>query len=408
MTAIRTTPSAARLLALSVLARVPLAMVGIALLVHAQHLTGSFASAGAVAGAYAVTVGAGGPLLAALVDRRGQTAILLLSAGVSTVLLFALGLLPQRVPLAGILVLAAGIGLATPPIGPCLRTLLPSVLTDADDLRAAYAVDASASELAWVSGPPLALGLGAGWSTGAPLVLAGLVLLVATAALALQPASRTWRPPDAIEPAGRGSSLRGAGVRTLVLALAAVGFLFGAVEVAVTASAASLGSTTAAGPLLALWGLGSLAGGVLVAHLGGGTRGAHGLALVLAGLAAGHLALVASAGSLVALAAALLVAGTAIAPTYATAYAMVERLAPEGTLTEAFAWLATAIAVGTAAGSAVAGTTVEHAGPVAAFALAGGAGAIAVLTTILRAPSLRPGADAVTSGAAPIACGAAA
>jgi MFS family permease len=407
MTAIRSTPSAARLLALSVVARVPLAMLGIALLVHAQRLTGSFASAGAVAGAYAVTLGTGGPLLAALVDRRGQTAVLLVSSCLSAVLLLALGLVPQGAPLGVLVALAAGIGLATPPIGACLRTLLPSVLTGADELRAAYAVDASASELAWVSGPPLALGVGAVWSTGAPLVLAALVLLAATAVFAAQPASRTWRP-DTIRAGTRGSSLRGAGLRTLVLALTAVGFLFGAVEVAVTSSAASLGSTTAAGPLLALWGLGSLAGGLLVARLGGGTRGAHGLALVLAGLAAGHLALVVSAGSLVALGAALLVAGTAIAPTYATAYAMVERLAPPGTLTEAFAWLATAIAVGTAAGSAIAGTTVDHAGPVAAFALAGGAGTIAVLTTVLRAHSLRPEADAVAGGAGPVACGAAA
>ena len=46
------------------------------LLVHVRHLTGSFATAGIVAGAFAVSLGVGGPLLGRLVDRRGQTAVL--------------------------------------------------------------------------------------------------------------------------------------------------------------------------------------------------------------------------------------------------------------------------------------------------------------------------------------------
>ena len=49
----------------------------------------------------------------------------------------------------------------------------------------------------------------------------------------------------------------------------------------------------------------------------------------------------------------LVVAGAAIAPTYATVYAMVDDVAPEGTVTEASAWLATAVAVGAALGVGV-------------------------------------------------------
>ena len=76
----------------------------------------------------------------------------------------------------------------------------------------------------------------------------------------------------------------------------------------------------------------------------------------------------------------LLFAGAAIAPTEATIYAMVDHAAPAGTMTEAFAWLATAMAVGGALGAASAGIVADRAGPTAAFALAGGAGALAVLT----------------------------
>jgi hypothetical protein len=87
--------------------------------------------------------------------------------------------------------------------------------------------------------------------------------------------------------------------------------------------------------LLALWGAGSLAGGVVASRLGGGARSARGLVGMLAALAAGHLALGAAAGSPVALGAVLFAAGAAIAPTYASVYAMVDDVAPAGAITEA-------------------------------------------------------------------------
>ncbi len=90
----------------------------------------------------------------------------------------------------------------------CLRTLLPVVLLDRDAVQAAYAVDASASELTWICGPPLALGLGVIWSTSAALVAGGFVLLVRTPAFAAQPASRGWRPIAATGRPRRVSSRR--------------------------------------------------------------------------------------------------------------------------------------------------------------------------------------------------------
>jgi predicted MFS family arabinose efflux permease len=85
----------------------------------------------------------------------------------------------------------------------------------------------------------------------------------------------------------------------------------------------------------------------------------------------------------------LVLAGATIAPTEASIYAMVDQVAPAATVTEAFAWLATAIAVGSAFGAAGAGLLVADAGVSAGFALAGGAGALAVLATLLRSHSLQ-------------------
>ncbi len=378
-----------RLFASSILARLPLEMLSIGLLVHARHLTGSFAAAGVVTGVYAIAVGVGGPLLARLVDRRGQTAVLLASATVAAALLVAIAVQPVGASLAVLLALAAGIGLVTPPVGACLRAQLPGLRSDPSAVRAAYALEASVVELTFIFGPPLALCIGALWSTGAALAAGGIVLLLATTAFAAQPASRNWRPAPA-QRRPREGSLRAPAMRTLVIVLIAVGVLLGADEVAVVAAAKTLGSTTAAAPLLAVWGAGSFAGGLLAARLGGGARTAAGLAVVLGALTVGHLALIPAAGSVVALGGVLLLAGATIAPTEATIYATVDHATPAATMTEAFAWLATAMAVGGAVGAASAGLVVDHAGPTAGFALAGGAGALAVLTTMLRSRTLAP------------------
>lgn len=84
----------------------------------------------------------------------------------------------------------------------------------------------------------------------------------------------------------------------------------------------------------------------------------------------------------------LLLAGAAIAPTYALLYAMVDESTPANTATEAFAWLATAAAIGAALGSAAAGAAAQNAGPSAAFALAAAAGVGAWLLATVRARSL--------------------
>jgi predicted MFS family arabinose efflux permease len=387
MASLHSSPGALRLAAVSIIARLPMAMLSIALLVHVRHLTGSFTTAGVVAGAFAVSLGVGGPLLGRLVDRRGQTAVLVASALVAGAALAGTAALPARAPVAALVALAVVLGLSTPPVGACLRAILPAVVADREALRAAYAAESAAIELTWVVGPPLVVLVAVAWSTAAALVAAGAVLVAGTAVFAAQPASRAWRPAPAPERL-RGGSLRAPAMRTLVLLLVFVGVVFGTVEVAVIAAVSDLGSPAAAGPLLGLWGAGSLAGGIVAARMGGGARTGAGLALVLAALAAGHLALAAAAGSAVALGVVLAVAGATIAPTYASIYAMVDHAAPAGTVTEAFAWLNTAVAIGASIGAACAGSVADAAGPAATFALAGAAGTVAALIAAFRARPL--------------------
>ena len=380
-------PGAKALLGSSILARLPLAMFSIALLVHAQRLTGSFAVAGVVSGAYAIAGAVSAPLLGRLVDRYGQTTALVSGATVTALVLVTIGLLPASPPTLLLVGLSGVTGLATPPLAACVRTLLPEIVSAADQLPALFAWESTVLELTFVFGPPLALGLGVLWSTGAALALSGTVMFVSTLAFAAQPASRRWRPdPDARRP--RGGSLRSPAMRTLILILLGTGAVFGATDVGVTAAAKSLGSTAAAGPLLGLWGVGSLLGGMVATRLGGSARRAGGLTVLLAALAVGHGALLFATGSVAALGAVLVLAGATIAPTVASIYAMVDRAAPTGTHTEAFSWLVTASSAGAAAGAAAAGALAQVAGAQAAFGLVFAAGGLAVLIAICSSRSL--------------------
>jgi predicted MFS family arabinose efflux permease len=262
-------------------------------------------------------------------------------------------------------------------------------LPDRAAVQAAYALDASAEELTWISGPPLALGIGVLWSTGAALAAGGCVLLLGTVMFAAQPASRGWKATEVVA-RRRGGSMRAPAMRNLVIVLIAVGTLFGAVEVAITGAAQGAGTSGLAAPLIALWGAGSLAGGLVLARRPSRTNSSRDLVLLLAALTLGHASLTAATTSIYALGVLLFVAGAAIAPTFTTVYAIVDRVTPAGTMTESFAWLETAIAMGGAIGAAVAGSLVDAAGPGAVFAFAGGAGALALLITAARMRTLRP------------------
>ena len=393
MHAIADTPGARRLIALSIIARLPLTMVSIGLLLHAKHLTGSFAAAGAVDAAYAISLGLGAPLVGRAVDRRGQTAVLLASCFAAAGMLGVIAALPVGTPLLALIVPACAIGCAMPPVGACLRALVPGLMPNPAAARAFYAIDATAVELTWITGPALAVTLGAAASTGFALAVAAAVATIGTLAFAAHPASRGWRPLPAAShvPARPG---RSPGLRTLILVMGSLGIVFSAVQVGVAAATSELGAAGAAGPLLAVWGAGSLLGGLVATRVGGGARSAAGVSLLLAALTVGHVGLAVVATSTLGMAAVLLLAGATIAPTEASVYSIVDDVAPAGTLTESFSWLATAAAVGAALGAAAGGSLVASAGPVSAFALAGAAGVVAVLSVALRGKTL-PAAPAI-------------
>src|SRR5258708_19060121 len=96
-----------RLFSISILARTPLAAIGLLFILRTKDLTGSYAAGGLVTGVASVAGAVSAPGLGRLVDRRGQTAVLAASGALSAVAIAAVALLPDGAPLAAPLAFAA-------------------------------------------------------------------------------------------------------------------------------------------------------------------------------------------------------------------------------------------------------------------------------------------------------------
>jgi predicted MFS family arabinose efflux permease len=239
-----------------------------------------------------------------------------------------------------------------------VRTLWGELAPAGTARDAAYALESSLQEIMFVVGPLLVALLASTASAAVALLAGGAAGGIGTLWFALTRVSRSWRPIRERGGPGTGA-LRSPAVLTIVLASVAMGAAFGAVEVIAPAFAEAHGHRAAAGIATGAFALGSLIGGVAIAMTG--SRG-HAAVRYLWALVALALALLLplAAGSIAALTVLLLVAGLPIAPGFASAYSLVNRLGLPGSATESFAWISTAVTVGAAAGTAIAGVVVSH------------------------------------------------
>jgi MFS family permease len=379
------TPGVSRLLGAAVLGRMPIGMAGLAIVLLVRQTGGSYATAGLVAGCYAVSLGVTAPLLGRLIDRVGQTRVLLGCAAVCAAAFVALGVAAEVGSPALLPVLAALGGASLPPVAACLRALWSELLGRGAELQAAFSVEAIVQELIFVVGPPLVALLAAVFAPAAAMVGIAVLLLAGVGAFAGAPASRTWRPQR--HTADWAGPLRSAGIRAVLVCIVVLAAAFGAVEVAVPAAAERLGSRTLAGPLLALWAVGSMLGGLVFGGRGAGRPAERRLVGMLVLVAAGIAALALTATRFQ-LGAGMVAAGLGIAPAIACLYLLVNRLAPAGTVTEAFTWVNSGFGIGIAVGNAGGGGVVHRAGPDAVFLLAAAAVLAAALLARVRRSAL--------------------
>lgn len=380
----------------SLMARLPAGMFGVSAMLMIAGSRGSYALAGAVVATGLAATGVVSPWTARLIDRHGQALIARPATAFAVLGGVALLLCVHYGAPDWTLFAAYAATATTPNTGGMSRARWAHLFRgDPACLHTANSFEQAADELCFMLGPALAALLcgslfpEAGTLTGSVLLITGTVLFTA---------QRATEPPP-----GRGarttSPLRAPGMPPLLLGLAATGAVFGSMEIVTIAFADAQGHRSLGGAVLALQAAGSCAAGLLYGALKPAGPAERRYPWCLAAMAAVMtLPLLAArtTGALAALAVALLLAGTATAPTMVTAMTLVQRRSPEGRLNEGMTLAVTGLLAGIACGSATGGWAVEHLPPDLGFLVPPAAAALALLIA-LGSAAARPCSSGGTS-----------
>jgi MFS family permease len=384
------------LFAATMLARLPLGINALATVLFLQHQTGSFAIAGAAAGAEALGAGLGAPIAARLVDSLGKGVLLVLAAAHAAGLAALVALGYADAPAPALLAAALVAGMAMPPVSAVMRALYPRMLSEPALIQGAYALDSVLTEVLFVVGPLIVGILVVLVEPAVALGVSAVAVALGTALfLAALPAGERHvvRTDEQKKPRSRLGALRSPGLRTLIVSMIPVGFALGALEVALPAFAASEERPELAGILIAIWSLGSAAGGLVY----GARERRSSLAQVhlrMAVLLPLSLVPVALVDSPLAMGLLVFPAGLFIAPLLASRNELAGRVAPPDAETEAFTWPLTAMVAGLSMGAGVSGILVDEIGWRAPVVVAVVAATIGTVVSIARNRTLQDAAPA--------------
>ena len=374
------TPGATGLVLASSIARLPQAMIGIGIITMLVQQTGVYWLAGAVAGTFTLANALLGPVISRFVDQRGQSRVLPIVTAFSVVMLLALIFAVYRGAPAALFFVLASLAGTMPSMPSMIRARWTQLFRGKPQLHTAFSLDTVLTELAYIIGPPLAIGLSVTFFAEAgPLVAVGLLAIGVTAFLM----QRQTEPKVVVgNRSNTGSTLLIPGVRTIVLALLAMGAIGGAIDVAVVAFANDQGWPASATFMLAAYALGSLVAGL--------TFGALRLTLpiekqffigILVTAVTGVLPVFAT--DVYVLSAMLFIAGISFAPTMVVVMKLGTIIIPASRMTEGLTWMTTGISIGVALGGMLTGPVIDAYGARAGFGVAIGAGVMMMVVVLI-------------------------
>lgn len=413
-----THPAAIRPFLAAVLGRFPIAMNGLGMVLLIEQVRGAYSIAGIVTGSFALATAVGAPIWGRLMDLHGQPRILVPTAAISGLATAGLSLSTVAgAPDAFLMALAMLAGLTFPPVSPAMRAAWRSIFSHESSRRLGYALDASAVELIFVLGPLLLSLLAGVTPPQVPLIVSAGMLVTGTWLYSATSAARAHYRGRAVIRAAPApplpdlaSAVEGERIdRTPRTALSAPGIAgvlavsllmavgFGQLDTSIVATAGTvLGSTTRLGFLFLFIAGGSALGGIVYgARSWPGTDPSR-LAVLMSAFAATLVPwpflLQTPRPPLPLLFTLLFLTGLTIAPSLIIFQGLLDRLSPRNRMTEAQSLLSASQTTGVAAGTAVAGFTID------AWLAPGGitgacvaVGAAAVLAIVLRSRWRRTG-----------------
>lgn len=370
-----------------VLARLPLTMAPLSLLLLTQQETGSYHWAGLVCGAYAVSVAVAAPVLGRLVDRHGQARVLLGAGFVHAAAMVSAAVAAGAGPRVLVLLAAVVAGVSLPPVTACMRVLWTRLLPDEDSRQAGFAIDGVIVEVAELSGPLLVSLM---LVLGRPAVaVAASGVVMGLAAIAFRSTKASREVPVTGVTRNPWGALVIPGVRRLLGIVALSTASIGVVEVTVTAFARHHGGMSTAGVYIGVISAGGIVAGVLFGGSGRiGRRHPVRLLATTLLISASAAVVMAEWAAPVAVVITLFAFGAAVAVGVIVQLATMSAIVDDTCRTEAFTWGATANFVGLGLGTAVAGWTIDRNGVAAAFFVAAVPTALAALLTVASRAAL--------------------
>lgn len=381
-------PGTALFSATGLVARLPISMVGLGIVLLVEAESGSYGLAGSVSGVALLSNAGFAILQARWIDRLGQSRVLPVAITVWGVALAALmWSVESGWPLAATYALAAVAGASLPSVGACVRSRWAHVLDGDADRQTAFALEAVADETVYIAGPILVTLLATAVHPVAGLGAALVAGVSGTLAFSVQRATEPPPRPPLADKRDR-APMPWETVVPLSIASLALGTLFGAAEVTAVAFTEERGVKALAGVLLALWAAGSLIAGFLTGAVSWRRPVLSRLRLGAVGMAVAMVPL-AFIDSVWLMGAVLFVAGFAIAPTLIATMSLAEQTVPPSRLTEGLAFIQTGIVAGVAPGAALAGLVIDSSGSSPAFLVSVGGGVLTLVAALLvrvRAP----------------------
>jgi MFS family permease len=371
------------------IARMPISMVGIGVLMYVESARGNYTLAGAVSATGAISAAVGGPITSRLTDRLGQHRVLpwqiLIAVSTAVALIFTI---PSDLSAYWIFAFTIVSGFFAPSIGALVRARWTALLVSGPVLITAFSVESMIDEIIFVIGPSIAALTSVNIHPAAPQSIAAVFLIVGGTWLI---SMRDTEPPISLVQIKHGKPVVFKnGLLWLVFIHFLAGIFFGSIETTMIAFTDFAGVPIAAGLLLALWSIGSLIGGIFY--------GSNDFKLPLPNqLVLISLALIPPAlmlpfvNSLTLMALLSVLAGFGIAPLLIAAASIAQQRAGDGRTTEAIASMYSGIAVGFAFAAASSGWLVDNHGTNWSFAVGTGASlAITVGILLARSSLLKP------------------
>jgi MFS family permease len=360
-------------------ARLPLPMTTIGLVAMLSQTHGEYWLAGAVSATFALANAFISPQVSRWVDARGQSAVLVPTTIITLLALVGLAAAAwMRWPNWTLFAFAFVAGLM-PSMMALVRARWSEIYRDRPELHTAFAFESVMDELVYICGPVFGIGLSVALFPEAGVLASAAFLAVGTALFVVQKSTEPKVDPQRMK--GGGSVMRLLPMWFLVVVFAGMGTIFGTAEVSVVAFSEALGNKGAASYILSAYAAGSFVVGLVF----GAIKFKSSLArrLLFASLVAAVTTLpMPFVGSLWALTAVIFLAGAAISPTFISAMTLIERIVPSSQVTEGITYAMTGVSIGFAAGSSLAGWTIDAYGASNGFWVAVAGGAVA-LTTML-------------------------